>query len=304
MGFLRRLFGASTPAAKRAEPPSVSIVVESYVRPDSTVELGDHRGDLPPEAFTLRAGNGLEVVGESHHQAVIEKLIGGRRPERVRATFWATLVPEPDNPYDTNAVSVRVDGTHVGYITRPGAKAFAPILDRLAQAGRVAYCRADVVGGGKTESGDQASYGVFVYAADVSEQKELIARELDGKSRAEIATARPALGDGRDFGPGTYRGRHHSAWHPEVSRLRAMGADEEAEQLLLGIVRATEEEASREGYGVAPSAYQALAVIYRKRKDRAAEVAILERFVAQEHARGVVPGQLIERLRKLRTSGG
>jgi hypothetical protein len=226
MGFLRRLFGASTPAAKRAEPPSVSIVVESYVRPDSTVELGDHRGDLPPEASTL------------------------------------------------------------------------------AQAGRVAYCRADVVGGGKTESGDQASYGVFVYAADVSEQKELIARELDGKSRAEIATARPALGDGRDFGPGTYRGRHHSAWHPEVSRLRTMGADEEAEQLLLGIVRATEEEASREGYGVAPSAYQALAVIYRKRKDRAAEVAILERFVAQEHARGVVPGQLIERLRRLRTSGG
>ncbi len=44
----------------------------------------------------------------------------------------------------------------------------------------------------------------------------------------------------------------------------------------------------------------ALAVLYRKRKDRAAEVAILERFVAQQHARGVVPGQLLERLEKLR----
>ncbi len=136
------------------------------------ISLGDRRGELPPEAHALRSGNDLEVVGESHHQAAITEIIGGRRSERIRATFWASLVPVPDQPSDSNAVSVRIHGRHTGYVTRA-----------------LAYCRADVVGGGIGEDGAQGSYGVFIFAAGVSEQNELVARERDGKSRAEIAAA-------------------------------------------------------------------------------------------------------------------
>ena len=55
-----------------------------------------------------------------------------------------------------------------------------------------------------------------------------------------------------------------------------------------------------EGFGVAPAAYEALAIIYRQRKDRASEVAILERFASQHHAPGATPLKLLARLDRLR----
>lgn len=301
MGFLRRLIGVSE---RRPEQREVSIplrVETHFEEPDRAEDIGDRRGPLPAEGLGLLSGNALEVVGESHHQDVILALIGGRRSGRVRGTFLASLIPEPDNRYDPDAVSVRIDGRHVGYVTRPGAKAYKPILARLTEAGRVAYCRADIVGGGRRESGEQASYGVFVYAAEASEQKELLDRELDGKSRAEIARARPALQDGTETGLGTYRGRHHSAWHAEAKRLHAAGEAVAAEQLLLAILDATEAEAARDSFGVAPATYESLAVIYRKRKDREAEIAILERFAGQHHGPGASPPKLLDRLAKLRS---
>ena len=36
----------------------------------------------------------------------------------------AALVPEPSNPYDSNAVMVQIDGRHVGYLSREDAVAF------------------------------------------------------------------------------------------------------------------------------------------------------------------------------------
>jgi hypothetical protein len=94
---------------------------------------------------------------------------------------------------------------------------------------------------------------------------------------------------------GMVNGRHHSAWHDEAKRLRREGRDIDAEQLLLTIVDATEAESRTDGIGVAPSAYEQLAILYRKRKDFDAECAILERFAQQSHAPGVLPGKLRER---------
>ena len=98
------------------------------------------------------------------------------------------------------------------------------------------------------------------------------------------------------------RGRHYSEWHVEVKRLRAMGDEEEAVALLLDMVAATEAESRAEGFGVAPAAYGELAVIYRRRKDAAAETLILERFAKQKHAPGAMPPKLLERLASLKGS--
>ena len=71
--------------------------------------------------------------------------------------------------------------------------------------------------------------------------------------------------------------KHYTKYVDNVKRLKRSGKLEEAEELLLRCVEATEAESMREGLGVAPWYYEQLAIIYRKRKDVAAEVAILER---------------------------
>ncbi len=100
--------------------------------------------------------------------------------------------------------------------------------------------------------------------------------------------------------PGFYKGKHYTEYIDEVKSLMRDNRFDDAEKLLLGLVSATEAEARSKGFGVAPGYYERLAVLYRKKKDRDAEIAILERFSRQEHAPGVKPPKLLARLEKLK----
>lgn len=100
--------------------------------------------------------------------------------------------------------------------------------------------------------------------------------------------------------PGFYEGRHFTTYVDDVKRLKRDRRLSAAEQLLLGLVDATEAEDEVERYGVAPWYYEQLAVIYRQRKDYVAECTILERFKFQRHASGGMPATLISRLAKAR----
>lgn len=93
--------------------------------------------------------------------------------------------------------------------------------------------------------------------------------------------------------------RHYTDYVDEVKALKRTGRLEEAAKLLLKLVGSVEAEARATGGGVAPWYYGQLAIIYRKRKDYAAEVSILERYMRQPHAPGVSPRKLSERLKKL-----
>jgi hypothetical protein len=86
----------------------------------------------------------------------------------------------------------------------------------------------------------------------------------------------------------------------DVWQLKRAGDDEALEKALLDLVQMTETESRANGWGVAPAWYEELAILYRKRKDYLAEVAVLERFANQRHASGVKPPQLLERLDKAR----
>jgi hypothetical protein len=100
--------------------------------------------------------------------------------------------------------------------------------------------------------------------------------------------------------PGYWQSRHFSTYVPDVEQLVHEGRTDDAERLLQKLVGATEAEDKEEQRGVAPWYYEQLAIIYRKRKDYASEVAILERYARQRHAPGVKPAQLLERLAKAR----
>lgn len=100
--------------------------------------------------------------------------------------------------------------------------------------------------------------------------------------------------------PGLVDGRHFTTYVEEVKELESR--DElQAELLLLRLVDATESESKIKDLGVAPWYYERLAIGYRKSGNHEAEVQILERFAAQEHALGVKPAKLLERLRKLKS---
>jgi hypothetical protein len=76
----------------------------------------------------------LEVVGESHYQDALWRIVGGRCSERVRYPIAAVLMPEPDNPYDRNAIQVMIGGELVGYLCRVDAAAYRPGLLRLMES--------------------------------------------------------------------------------------------------------------------------------------------------------------------------
>ena len=120
------------------------------------------------------------------------------------------------------------------------------------------------------------------------------------------AQQRKILGDLSERGPtapmdpsvGTLDGRRPSEFVDEVKALMRAHQHAEAEQLLLRLLDATEQESQASGAGVAPWYYERLAVLYARRGDRASKVAVLERFARQRHTRGGVSAKLLERLHK------
>lgn len=95
-----------------------------------------------------------KVAGVTYEsrQDIIAKLTG-REPARIE--------PEPTNPYDPNALAVKValvDGTiaHIGYIPRELAAKIAPLLEGENLMVRIL----EITGGFETRDGEIAAYGL------------------------------------------------------------------------------------------------------------------------------------------------
>jgi HIRAN domain-containing protein len=128
----------------------------SAVRPATSVE--PRQDPVAPHALTgrpsrLGARGRVSVVGESYRQAGIEFVVAGRAvadggdwDNALRAE--AALVPEPDNPYDGNAVRVDLHTpsgwVQVGYLARDLAAEYQPCLARMMRAGQVPIADARV----------------------------------------------------------------------------------------------------------------------------------------------------------------
>ena len=91
--------------------------------------------------FDLPGGMRVEVVGESYYAAALSGLVD----DGVKVT-WASLVPEPTNPYDRNAVQVHINGIQVGHLGREATIAFMPVSKRIRELGCEARCAATIAG--------------------------------------------------------------------------------------------------------------------------------------------------------------
>lgn len=136
---VRRLFGG---ANQRVPAPTGTQDQEEAWKGDEI--LADlHTGSTP-----------LEVVGESRYQDNLWSLVGGRWRDRVRIEVTAILVPDDDNEYDADAISVWVKGLKVGHLSRENAAKYRPgLLDLQRKTGKPIALRGRIVGGGQRGDG-------------------------------------------------------------------------------------------------------------------------------------------------------
>ena len=121
----------------------------------------------------LEGDERVEAVGESHYQPALLRCCGAQRGEEVSYGCRAHLMPEPSNPYDSNAVAVQVDGEHVAYLARTDAARWQPLLLKLSEGGSVAACEAVIAARGAR--GDTDNLGIFLHLPPIAEARTQLA---------------------------------------------------------------------------------------------------------------------------------
>lgn len=91
---------------------------------------------------------------------------------------------------------------------------------------------------------------------------------------------------------GLVRGRHYLEWVETLDQWRSEKRDDEALELLLEIIDATERAARMMNSSPPPGYTKRAAVIYRRRKDYAAEIAVIERYLMWEPGSEKLAGRL------------
>lgn len=119
--------------------------------------------------FLLEGDELVEAVGESFYQPALLTQCGARRGDAVRFPCRASLVAQPDNPYDRNAVAVQISGELVGHLARHEAPHWQALVGALASHGYLATCEAMIAGRGP--DGETDNLGVFLHLPTLEEAR-------------------------------------------------------------------------------------------------------------------------------------
>jgi len=142
---------------------------------------------------------------------------------------------------------------------------------------------------------------VIVVSRTQSHNERQTRKELSGNSRtkrfaklSEWESERARIRSASSF-----KGKHYSDYVEEVKELKRRGENDKAIQLLLDLLDPVENESSMRRQPPAPGYYEELAILYRKEKDNASEVKILERYAKLSQKYGWEgKSKLLERLAK------
>ena len=110
--------------------------------------------------FLIEGDELIPVVGTSHYQEPLTELTNRKGDEEIRVQTTATLVPEPDNPHDPNAIAVHIDGRLVGYLSRDENPRWQDVVKQLAEHDHRAAAEAMIAGRGP--GGGTSNLGVFL----------------------------------------------------------------------------------------------------------------------------------------------
>ena len=114
--------------------------------------------------FELPSDGFCAVAGESFYQSALITTRGDFADSfEGRPSFVAALVPEPDNPYDGNAIAVYSSCGKLGYLPRERAAQYRRLFQHLTRRGYDgARCHAHLTGGDAGKS-----HGVVLRLAGV-----------------------------------------------------------------------------------------------------------------------------------------
>ena len=90
----------------------------------------------------------IRVVGTSHYQDALRAFVSDPDADQVRHEARATLTPEPDNPYDPQAVAVQIKNETIGYLARDEHPRWRELIEMLQTRGRLVECEAMIAGRG------------------------------------------------------------------------------------------------------------------------------------------------------------
>lgn len=96
----------------------------------------------------------VDVVGVSRRQDVLAAAA------EQGAVHTATLILEDDNPHDDRAVRVELSGQMCGYLSRANARLYRADLAAAGKPRLIVRCKAKIVGGFETQSGERAHFGL------------------------------------------------------------------------------------------------------------------------------------------------
>lgn len=232
-----------------------------------------HLDDIP-DGFQIFEER-LEIAGVSYHRDEAAKFIRGN-------DLWLEFERDAANPHDKNAIKITgcskglfgINRYFLGYVPADVARAvvegdyFEKVRPRLL----------------KTYLG-ATGYAEILFQILGPKGERFIYERADPESLPQSQLARDA---------------HFTDFVSQVKYLKQQKRHQEAIDLLLRLVAATEGEAERDKTGVAPWYYEQLAMLYRKDKKHDEEIEILERFERQPKSPGVGPEKLAQRLQQAR----
>ena len=102
----------------------------------------------------------VDVVGVSRRQSVLAAIVDRQSRRGRTVTLDAVLILEDSNPRDANAVRIEIEGELIGYLSRDNARRYRADLAAAGQPHATVRCKARIVGGFETESGERAPFGV------------------------------------------------------------------------------------------------------------------------------------------------
>ena len=98
----------------------------------------------------------VNVVGVLQYQRVLEAAAAEG------AVIEALLLLEDDNPHDNQAVAVHIDGERAGYLSRTDARRYRADLGAAGDSTLSVRCKARIVGGFETKTGERAHFGLKI----------------------------------------------------------------------------------------------------------------------------------------------
>lgn len=245
---------------------------ETKSEPQDTFSVGLVVPDLSePVEMTGSTTVGAEALGALY--------LSCGQPDGGLLEQGGSLVPEPDNPADANAVAIHIDEVLVGYL--PGYVA-ARMSRNQALECQVQLWAAPTQKGLRVRGWVVAGSSQVEWPHSVTNPPAVTVEERRNENVSSTSRMVDlALGRGGDraeqFKKGMVGGLHYLETVEPIKQLKREGRLTEALALCYGAIGAAEN--SREGREPAPWYTEQAAIVHRKLGQRAEEEAVLRRWL-------------------------